>query len=202
MTGIALGFVLIAALLLWFIIGSKGHWGSKAAMILLSLYFCLSVGFSVSEFMGWPTRNNLPEKFFVHWLVVDEPDSKTGDEGNIYIWLKKNPDVDNEHDSWEDYLLSFYDGDSQPRAYRMPYTRDLHEQAQEAIGMIRQGKGVGGTREGLEGEGEGEGEGTAKSKGAGGSNTGNQNGTDGGSLTRNGGVMFHELPPTKLPDKD
>ena len=50
MIGIALGFILIAALILWFIIGSKGNWGVKAALIILSLYFCLSVGFSVSDF--------------------------------------------------------------------------------------------------------------------------------------------------------
>ena len=88
MIGIALGFVLIASLVLWFIIGSKGHWLGKAALILASLYFCLSVGFSVNNFMGWPTSEELPKKFLVHWVVIDEPDAKSGSKGNIYVWTK------------------------------------------------------------------------------------------------------------------
>ena len=193
MTVIALGFVLIAVLILWFIIGSKGHWGSKAAMILLSLYFCLSVGFSVSDFMGWPTEEDLPEKFRVYWLVIDEPDPKGGDEGNIYIWLQPNSTTETIHDSWEDYLISFYDGDSEPRAYRLPYTRELHEKAQQALNTLAGGGGGGGASEGMGDGDEGEGEGEGKE---------DQGGRGGGSLSRNGGIVFHDLPPTKLPDKD
>lgn len=191
MTGIALGFVLIAALTLWFIIGSKGHWLSKAAMILLSLYFCLSVGFSVNEFLGWPTEEKLPEQFLVHWAVIDEPDVKDGTEGSIYVWTKPLSETKETYDTWDDYLLSFYDGNSQPRAYRLPYSRDLHEKTQEALNMLMQGEGVGGSRmgEGKPGKGSREGDGES------------EDGEEGGSLTRNGGVMFHKLPPPKLPDK-
>jgi hypothetical protein len=195
MTVIALGFVLIATLILWFIIGSKGHWGSKAAMILLSLYFCLSVGFSVSDFMGWPTEEKLPEKFRVYWLVIDEPDPKVGDGGSIYVWLQPNSTTEITRDSWDDYLISFYDGDSEPRAYRLPYTRELHKKTQQALDTLMGGGSVGGTSEG-EGNGEGngdEGEGEGKK---------DQGGHGEGSLSRDGGLMFHDLPPTKLPDKD
>ena len=203
MTGIALGFILIAALILWFVIGSKGHWGSKAAMIFISLYFCLSVGFSVSDFMGWPTKEELPEKFLVHWLVIDEPNAKTGDEGNIYIWLKQNPEQKKIYDSWDDYLLSFYDGEAEPRSHRVPYTRELHEQAQQAISMIMGGMSVGGTSSGLQGEGDGDGDGEGEGEGQGkAGGEGGQSGEGGGSLSRNGGIMFHELPPTRLPDKE
>ena len=189
MIGIALGFVLIASLVLWFIIGSKGHWLSKAAIILLSLYFCMSVGLSVGEFMGWPTDEKMPDKFLVHWVVVDEPDPKLGDEGSIYIWIQPLEKSEDKRGSWNDYLLSFYDGDSQPRSYRLPYSRELHERAQEALGMIMRGEGVGGTGEG---------------KGKMGAAKGNskKQGKGGGSLTRNGGVMFHKLPPPQLPDKE
>ena len=191
MTGIISGFILLAILLLWFVIGAKGHWFNKAAMILVSLYFCLSVGLSVSEFMGWPTDKALPEKFLVHWAVIDEPDVKSGSEGSIYVWVRHLSNPEKEYDEWNDYLLSFYDGESRPRAYRLSYSRGLHERTQEAIDMLTKGEGVGGTSEGegKEGDGEGlEGEGTEEGEG-------------GGSLTRNGGIMFHKLPPPKLPDK-
>ncbi len=192
MTGIAMGFVLIAVLVLWFVIGSKGHWGIKAATMVLSLYFCLSVGFSISEFMGWPTDDKLPPKFLLHWAVIQEPDVKLGDEGSIYVWVRPINEPTIEHKEWSDYLLSFYDGKSEPRAYRIPYSRELHEQAQKAIEAISKGEGVGGTSE------EGSGKGKKKSSGKGNGKTG-----DGGkSLTNNGGIEFHKLPPPKLPDKD
>jgi len=199
MMGIAIGFVLIAALVLWFVIGAKGNWISKAAMILLSLYFCLSVGLSVNEFMGWPTDDQLPSKFLLHWAVIKEPDVKSGDEGSIYIWVRpiSEPEPKVEHKEWNDYLLSFYDGKSQPRAYRIPYSRPLHEETQKAISLLLKGVGVGGTS----GEGEGEGEGEGKEAGKEGQGTG-KTGDGGRSLTNNGGIEFHKLPPPKLPDKE
>jgi len=194
MMGIAIGFVLIAALVLWFVIGSKGHWAVKAAMIVVSLYFCLSVGFSVGEFMGWPTNDKLPPKYLVHWAIVNEPDVKLGDEGSIYIWVKPigEPEPEVEHKEWNDYLLSFYDGKSKPRAYRMPYSRPLHEKIHRAMGILLKGGSVGGTN----GEGTSEGEKKSGSKGDGKTTNG------GRSLTTKGGIEFHKLPPPKLPDKD
>lgn len=196
MMEIAIGFVLIAALVLWFVIGSKGHWAVKAVMIVLSLYFCLSVGFSVNEFMGWPTDDKLPPKYLVYWAVVDEPDMKLGDEGSIYVWIKpigeSEPGV--EHKEWNDYLLSFYDGKSKPRAYRMPYSRSLHEKIHKAMGILLNGGSVGGTN----GNGKGKSAGDKKSGSKGSGKTAN----GGRSLTNNGGIEFHKLPPPKLPDKD
>jgi|TARA_R110000824_G_scaffold55629_7_gene153072 hypothetical protein len=195
---ITLGFVLVAALALWFIIGSKGHWLSKALVIFASLYFCLSVGFSVKDYMGWPTEESLPKKFLVHWIVIQEPDKKTGDKGAIYVWTKPLSKVEDKTVTWEDYLLSFYDGKSKPRAHRMSYSRDMHEKAQQAIDTIRSGGQIGGqSGQGKEGDGDGNAE-----KGKASNGTGeNAKGQGGGSLTRNGGVIFHKLPPPRLPDK-
>lgn len=193
---VGLGFVMVAMLILWFIIGSKGHWISKAVVILASLYFCLSVGFSIKDYMGWPTSEGLPKKFLVHWIVVEEPDKRTGDKGAVYVWLKPLSKTEKSYEGWEDYLLSFYDGESRPRAYSLSYTRDLHEKAQRAIEMIMGGARVGG----LNGEGD-KGKGKAKGKAGGKGEGGSAANEGGGSLTRNGGIMFHELPPPRLPDK-
>tara|TARA_Y100001951_G_C11283093_1_gene266726 strand:+ start:676 stop:1281 length:606 start_codon:yes stop_codon:yes gene_type:complete len=192
--GIELGFVLIATLILWFIIGSKGHWLSKAVVIFSSLYFCLSVGFSIKDYMGWPTEEDLPDKFVVYWLVIEEPDKQTGNKGSVYIWVQPLSKAKNTSETWEDYLLSFYNGQSKPRAHQMSYSKDLHERAQEAIEMIRRGQRVGGlSGNGKKGEGKkGEGKGQGNNQ---------DGGSGGGSLTRNGGIIFHQLPPTRLPDK-
>jgi hypothetical protein len=59
-----------------------------------------------------------------------------------------------------------------------------------------EGKPVAGSRGGSEGEGEGEGEGDGK-KGQ-----GQGNGTGDGSLSDSPEIIFHELPPSKLPEKN
>ena len=81
--------------------------------------------------MGWPTDDKLPPKFLLHWAVIQEPDVKLGDEGSIYVWARPISESEIEHKEWNDYLLSFYDGKSEPRAYRIPYSRELHEQTQK-----------------------------------------------------------------------
>jgi len=143
--------------------------------------------------MGWPTEDKIPNKFLLHWAVVEEPDVKLGDEGSIYLWLKPLSETEEEHDDWQDYLLSFYDGKSQPRAHKLSYSRELHEKTQEAIEMLMGGQGVGGTNEGEPGEGEGSEKGAEEKTGE---------GKGKGSLTRNGEIMFHKLPPPVLPDKE
>ena len=75
-----------------------------------------------------------------------------------------------------------------------------------ALNMIMDGQSVGGTNSGLgqgEGEGEGDGEGgEGEGEGQGmGEGTG-EGGEGEGSLTRNGGISFHKLPPAKLPRKN
>ena len=191
---VSLGFVIITFLSLRFIIGSKGNWCVKALIILASLYFCLSVGFSINNYMGWPTTDLLPKKFLIHWIVIEEPNVQLGSKGAIYMWVKPIENHKKQYADLEDYLISFYDGTSQPRAYRLEYSRELHKQGQDAIMHLMQGKQIGGRNMG-EGKGKGKGKGTDMD----GSN--GQNGNGDGSLTRNGDIIFYELPPTKLPEK-
>ena len=188
---IAAAFVVITSLILWFVIGSRGMWGLKIATIASALYFCLSIGFSLENFEGWPSNASLPEEFRMYWVIIEEPNER-GDEGAIYIWAKNLKPLDDESGWW----ISF-DGSNTgaPRSYKLPYTRDLHERSEDALKRIRAGKGVMG-RQGQGRAGEGEGDGSEGPSGDGGSS-----GQGGGSLTKNGGITFQELPPTKLPDK-
>jgi len=188
---IAVAFVVITSLILWFVIGSRGMWGLKIATIASALYFCLSISFSLENFEGWPSNASLPEEFRVHWMVIEEPDKKGG-KGAIYIWAKSLKSLDDESGWW----ISFEGSDTNtPRAYRLPYTRELHERAQDALKRLQAGEGVVGKR-GQEKAGGGEGDGSEGPPGNGG-----DSGKGEGSLTKNGGVTFQELPPIKLPDK-
>lgn len=74
---------------------------------------------------GWPAPRKPPRDSVFVAGVVREPDPATKDRGEIDLWLTPP-------------------GASRPRAYRLPYTRQLHEQVQQA----RDGAKHGG-REGL-----------------------------------------------------
>jgi hypothetical protein len=136
----------------------------------------------------------LPKEFRVHWIVVEEPD-KRGGKGIVYVWAEEfEPEEEEGKSKW---WLSFKkDNTDTPRAYKLPYSRDLHERAQEALERLMAGEGVMG-RNGHGEAGEGEGEGSEGPSGE----HGDTGGQGGGSLTKNGGITFQKLPPTKLPDK-
>jgi len=178
-------FILLGGLILWFVIGTKGLWPLKMILITMTVCFSLFLSQTMKDVRGWPTDDQLPDKFIVHWIVVKEP-SKTdvSNKGGIYLWVT---DLSGEG--------------KEPRAYKTEYSREGHDDAQKAIGMIMEGKTVAGSRKG-DGEGEGEGDGDGEGEGDGDSKgQGEGNGTGGGSLSNSPEIIFHELPPSKLPEK-
>lgn len=164
-------------------------------VILFSLHLCLSIQYSLSGIAGWPSSNSLPEKFIVHWIIVKEPPKKTSEEGAIYVWATSLSQKQNNNKDkwWERLLLSFEPSDlTEPRSYRLPYSKELHENANDALGRIMKGERVGGSNNGRKGDGEGDGEGKGDGEGEGG----------GGSFSHSDDVSFHDLPPPHVPDKD
>mgnify|MGYP003660182159 CR=1 FL=1 len=195
---ISLAFFILASLLLWFIIGSKGRWFIKASVIALVLYSCLSINLSLDNLFGWPSNQALPEVFQVHWIKVKEPDKRTGDKGYIYVWATDLSGKEVETSGWKGlkgYFISFDNYDpSEPRAYRLEYSKERHERAEGALGALKGGGKVGGKNNGKKkGDGGDTGKGSGKNKGE---------GKGEGSLSRSDDIIFHDLPPTKLPDKD
>jgi uncharacterized membrane protein YgcG len=177
-------YILLSGLILWFVIGTKGYWPVKMALITLTVCFSMFLSRTVDDMRGWPYDGELPDEFRVHWIVVKEPSkTNTEDKGGIYIWITD------------------FAGDGRiPRAYRSTYTKRGHENAQDALKLLKEGKMVAGGKDGREGEGEGEGEG-GDGKGKGGKK-GQGQGTGGGSLSNSPEIIFHELPPPKLPEKN
>jgi uncharacterized membrane protein YgcG len=205
---IPLMFLSIALIVLWFIIGAKGHWALKAAVIAFTLHLCVSVGASLPDFAGWPSSSPVPSKFLVHWLVVKEPDKKTKEPGAIYLWATNLSSEEQENEeAWRRFLIPLDFTDlSQPRVYKVPYSTESHEKADDVIGRIRDGKTVIG--ESASGEGDGDGSG---GEGKGGEGDGDGSGQEGGGGNEGGGqgtfslsddVNFQDLPAALLPDKN
>jgi hypothetical protein len=64
---------------------------------------------------GWPSRQALPERFVLLAVVIEEP--AKGKEGALFVWVNA---IENGKPT------------AQPRAYRLPYTKDLHALLGEA----------------------------------------------------------------------
>jgi len=208
--GIPVAFVLLAALALWLIILGKGQWWLKMVFVSGILYFAICMWFSLGDLSGWPTNKAVPEKFLVHWMLVREgAKDNPKDTGHIYVWLTELDEEDKpKEEEPNPWILPFVSKQkaSEPRAYRLPYSKQLHEQAAQVMQMLRAGKQVVGKRGDLAGDagggGEGEGKGKGKGKGKGREDKGEGGkGTGEGSLSQDQIFMFYELPPAKLPEK-
>jgi hypothetical protein len=211
--GIPIAFTILAAALLWIIIGGSGHWSMKMGFVAIVLYFSVALWASLGNLIGWSTRDQLPEKFQVHWIIVKEQPPGSKEENSVFMWVTELDD-DNKPKEQETHkwVVNFTakKEKSEPRAHRTRYSKELHKQAMRALGMIRAGKPVVGTRKAVEkalagkpgslgdGTGNGQGEGGADGRGRGEGEGGRGNG---GSASRNEDPVFHILPPPLLPPK-
>lgn len=90
----------------------------------------------VHQLSGWPTPDALPERFVLLAAVIEEPNAKT--PGALYVWAN---------------ALENGKPAAQPRAYRLPYTKDVHSMLNEGIKKVRQGVSQMGTSEPKVGKG-------------------------------------------------
>jgi len=194
---IPLAFIMMNAIVLWLIIGTKGSKvnpgapGSsilKLMVLLMANYFAIAIWHSLDSYKGWATPDALPAEFVVIGADVIEPKKTTGDPGYVYLWIKI---IDKDTD--QDRILSwmgYHAGPGEPRAYALPYSRKLHEQVNQIQQMLRDGKMVKG-QNGKPGEGDG-----IKDK------DGDKDGSSGeGDMSQEQEIEFHELRPGSLPDK-
>lgn len=79
---------------------------------------------------GWPSADALPERFVLLAAVIDEPGPKR--PGSLYVWVN----------ALEDGKPT-----AQPRAYRLPYAKDVHALLNEGMKKVREGVSQLGTSE-------------------------------------------------------
>lgn len=94
----------------------------KGVLVLAFAGFLFHLYGVAQQLSGWPARDTLPERFVLLAAVFDEPTK--GHAGALYVWV--NPIEDGRPST-------------QPRAYRLPYSKDLHGLLDEGIKKTRQG---------------------------------------------------------------
>jgi len=188
---IPIGFLILAVILLWFFINTKGKLAIKIVLTLLAGYYSLVTWSSLSTYAGWATDQEMPEEFIVHWVTIEEPNKRTHDPGAIYVWIT-SPDLGT-NTMWN--FLGYKPEKPEPRIYKLPYSTSMHEKAEKVRGLLKKGKVVKGSKRkgppGVPGEGEG-----AEGKGPPGSSTKGRP-----SMSNQQEYEFHELLPSVLPEK-
>ena len=95
---------------------------AKALVVagVTALYFVAAS--ALDGVWGWPSRAALPERFVLLAAVIEEPGKTT--PGALYVWVN---------------ALENGKPAKQPRAYRLPYSKDLHALLDEGMKKVRQG---------------------------------------------------------------
>ena len=121
----ALAFVALLALL-W----SRWPAWLKALLVVGVSGFYFYANEVVHDMWGWPSGDALPARFVLLAAVIDEPSAKR--PGALYVWVN----------ALEDGRPA-----AQPRAYQLPYAKDLHALLNEGMKKIREGVSQVGTSE-------------------------------------------------------
>jgi hypothetical protein len=129
--GLSASYLALAVLLLSLNLRSAWRWPVKAGAIAVTIGSLIAGFLALEAMLGWPTEAAPPTSFRLHAALVEEPDRATRSGGAIYLWLSP-------HDT---------EGrpSGPPRAYALPYSRALHEQAARAQGQLQEGRPVEGT---------------------------------------------------------
>lgn len=113
----ALAFLCALALLF-------SHWPRwmKALLVLGTTVFYFHADGVLHRLGGLPTADALPERWVLLAAVIEEPSAKTA--GALYLWVN---------------ALENGKPVREPRAYRLPYAKDLHALLDEGMKKVRQG---------------------------------------------------------------
>lgn len=115
--GLITAYVVIAVLLLSINLYSRWSWWAKVVTNVIVAGFFWVTYTSYPEILGWPTKHDLPKRFYLHAVAIDEPNW-------VYLW---GTDLDQGL------------GQPIPRSFGVPYTKSLHDRVDKAKRKLRKG---------------------------------------------------------------
>jgi len=140
LTGLVVAFILLATVTAWNAVRTRGLLGLKFVSIGILIWYGFVVYFTIPQIMGWPTKKDLPANSKIVSVRIVEPSGE--EKGAMYFWLSQNPN--HKRDAMnllrpDKFLI--YTGGIQPRAYQIPYDRELHKKLLETQKEQRRQKG-------------------------------------------------------------
>ncbi|MFO1273242.1 MAG: hypothetical protein U1F50_16465 [Rubrivivax sp.] len=127
---LTLGAALLAFLCLLALLWSRWPAWMKALLVVgVTAFFFLAEDLA-HRMWGWPAPDPLPARWVLLAAVIEEPSAKSA--GALYIWVN---------------ALENGKPVKEPRAYRLPYAKDLHALLDDGMKKVRQGVSQMGTAE-------------------------------------------------------
>lgn len=139
----------LAFLLLSLQLRSAWPWPVKSAAIGLSLPATVGAFWAIEAQLGWPSSTALPAQFQLHAALVEEPAPGDGDDGAIFLWLSPFDETAIEAPP----AVDEFDVDAaalpgrRPRAFDLPYSRELHQEVETMRERLARGELVTGRHE-------------------------------------------------------
>ncbi len=124
-------FALVVALLAYLVLLTRLHWVLKTLATVVTVAAIPLNFWGVGELRGLPTDGEMPVSFRMLWAQMIEPNALLGEKGRVYLWLQT---LDSEN-----YPVG------PPRAYQLPYSDDLIQKVNDALGRISDGEEIQGT---------------------------------------------------------
>ena len=115
-------FVALSGVVLWSVIGGRGHWALKLPLVVAVPVLSLGVHRALEQRAGWPTTATPPRTAQFLAGFAREPAGR--DKGALFL-----------------YLLP--PGADKPRSYVLPYSRPNHEALEKARQQAKAGGRVG-----------------------------------------------------------
>ncbi len=115
-------FVVVTLALLGLGLYSRWSVRVKTAGIALVTVAYLLVYFALPRMLGWPTDRQVPRRFNLYGVYIQDPDKTTGEAGSVFFWAG-------------DLAPG---ADPRPRAFRMPFKASFKSVLEEAHGKLKQ----------------------------------------------------------------
>lgn len=182
----------VGGIIFWLLVDSKVSVLFKILMTTLFCVFTVGVFSGLGSFLGWAAADsNLPEKVTIVAVNIKEPNVNLANKGAIYLTLDS---IRSNYDNQFFRMLKYESDKNEPRMFRLPYSRQLHEQlAKNVIPKLQKGQSVTGKlTKGKGGKGK-PGKGPPGDK---------KDGKSGGSESLEQEYQFYNLTPGEIQEKE
>jgi len=120
--GLTAGFLLVLAFLFYLTLKTELNIAIKFLAVFITAGFYIIQYESLQQYSGWPSTDELPQKFVLIATDVHEPNQKTGQQGIMYWWVRDSSNMN-----------------QPPRVYQLPYEAEVHKKTEQIIELQKKG---------------------------------------------------------------
>ena len=126
-------YAALALLLISLNLKSAWRWQIKVLATGLALPTSLGAFLSTQALLGWPSEAALPRDFQLHAALIEEPTARDAESGAIYLWITPWTSIETE-------TAPPLEPNRRPRAFDLPYSRDLHQKVDSMRERLARGE--------------------------------------------------------------